>query len=90
MKNELFEKDKIIESKNKEIIQLSIQIEEIINNQGKLVGSAELQNIRKNILAELSDLLTCLKHELVNAKATLTNERPAASTADDKAAVNYK
>ncbi len=75
MKSELFEKDKIIEAKNKEIIQLSIQIEEVINNQGKLVGSLEIQNIRKNILAELSDLLARLKHELLSARATILNEK---------------
>ena len=64
-----------------------MQIEEIISNQGKLVGSNEIQNIRKNILAELSDLLTRLKVELLNAKASLTNEKVAV---DDKSAVNYK
>ena len=61
LKNDLMDKERIIECKNKEIISLTLQIEEIISSQSKINNSTEIESIRRNILAELSEMLYRLR-----------------------------
>ena len=68
LKNEIIEKDRMLEQKNKEIVSLTLQIEDIISNQSKLMNSSEIENIRRNILTDLSEVIKRLKRELMIAK----------------------
>jgi hypothetical protein len=72
--NLMAEKDRIIDSKNKEILALTMQIEDILNNQGKLLNSPELEAIRRNLLSEITELLARLKAQLKRAKSSIGNE----------------
>ena len=72
--NLIAEKDRIIDSKNKEILALTMQIEDILNNQGKLLNSPELEAIRRNLLSEITELLSRLKAQLKRVKSSIGNE----------------
>ena len=83
------EKDRIIDSKNKEILALTMQIEDILNNQGKLLNSPELEAIRRNLLSEITELLARLKAQLKRAKSSIGNEPFQIERVVDKAPINY-
>jgi len=54
------------------------------------VGSNEVENIRKNILAELTDLLTKLKKELQVVKSRITGDYSQRMYEENRPAFNYK
>jgi hypothetical protein len=68
LKNEIMEKDRMLEQKNKEIVSLTLQIEDIIGNQKKNINFSEIENVRRKILTDLSEVIIRIKRELYNAK----------------------
>lgn len=68
------DKDRIIEAKNKEIIALTLQIEDIISSQTKLQNSAEVEQIRRNLLLEISEITHHLKRQLLNLKMSVQGQ----------------
>lgn len=74
LRQEASDKDRVIESKSKEIVALTLQIEEIISNKSKIMNSQEIEQIRRNFLLELSELLYKIRFELARAKSSLVGE----------------
>jgi hypothetical protein len=91
LKNEIVEKDRMLEQKNKEIVSLSLQIEDIIGNQGNIRGASnEFENARRNLLIGLSQVTQRLKKELLVIKATILNDYVGSQRIKEEKSPNYK
>lgn len=74
IKKDIIDKEKIIEEKNKEILRLRIQVEELGNGQKPVLNNSELEPIRKNIIRDFGIVFGRMKQELLKAKQSLTKE----------------
>lgn len=74
LKQDLNDRERVIESKNKEIISLTLQIEEIISNQNRIINSHDIEQIRRSILIELSEMLINLKFEITKGIQIATGD----------------
>lgn len=74
LKKELFEKARMVEDKNQEILKLRIEIEDLRANVSGGAVSEELLLQRKNILYDLGIALGKLRSELSKSKALLCKD----------------
>lgn len=77
----LQEKERVIESMNKEIISLKLKVEELINGNGPSSNNdREFEEIRRNILIEMSEMLFRINQDMKQMKEELSgNAQPEPS-----------